>query len=147
MEDLYIRFRDNTKKHLKERNLSIARLEEMSGIKTGSLRNIIYGASRNPSLFTVYKVAQAFKMPIDQLIQATQEENQKNSFYNDLNLIIKIFSYFLEHIDDRKNMQDLFLLANKAYDYCTKLKAFNFDESFCEYLLKNIDLYIQNRKP
>ncbi|MDC0344824.1 helix-turn-helix transcriptional regulator [Alphaproteobacteria bacterium] len=137
MEELYIRFRDNTKKNLKERSLSIARLETLSGIKAGSLRNIIYGASRNPSFFTVYKIAKALDMPVDQLIGGTDELNSSMPFYQETTLITKIFAHLFKHMGPKTETQVIFEQAMKVYEYCLNFKDSKFDEDFCTYVVNN----------
>ena len=137
MEELYIRFRDNTKKSLKERNLSIARLETLSGIKAGSLRNIIYGASRNPSFFTVYKIAKALGMPVDQLISGADGWNNEMPFYKETALLSKIFAYLLKNVEPGMDSQELFALAMQVYEYCRNFKECVFDEAFCSFVINN----------
>ena len=65
----------------KARNISINKLAGMCNLNQSTLDNIIHGASQNPRIITLHKIAYAFGMTISELLDfpeidaVTFEEN------------------------------------------------------------------------
>ena len=51
-----------------ERKLSVNRLANMSGLTQSTLDNIMKGATRNPQLKTLHKIATGLNMTVSQLL-------------------------------------------------------------------------------
>lgn len=51
-----------------QRSISINRLADMSGLPQQSLNSIIHGTSRNPKIMTLYWIARAFNMTLDEFL-------------------------------------------------------------------------------
>ncbi len=52
----------------KERNITINRLAEMSGMKQSTIHNLVCGASQNPTIRTLHKIAIAFNMTLAEFL-------------------------------------------------------------------------------
>ena len=65
-----------------QRSLSINRLASMSGLNQSTIDNIMHGASQNPRLMTVHKIANAFSMTLAEFLDFP--ELNEVSFEEDL---------------------------------------------------------------
>lgn len=52
----------------KERGFSINKLARMSNVKQSTIDNIMHGASRNPGIQTLHKIALTFNMTISEFL-------------------------------------------------------------------------------
>lgn len=52
----------------KERGLSINKLATMSDVKQSTIDNIMHGASRNPGIQTLHKIAITFNMTVSEFL-------------------------------------------------------------------------------
>lgn len=52
----------------KVRRLSINRLASMSNVKQSTIDNIIHGASKNPGIQTLHKIALTFNMTVSEFL-------------------------------------------------------------------------------
>lgn len=52
----------------KERRLSVNRLASMSNVKQSTIDNIMHGASKNPGVQTLHKIALAFNMTVAEFL-------------------------------------------------------------------------------
>lgn len=52
----------------KERGLSINRLATMSNVKQSTIDNIMHGASKNPGIQTLQKIALTFNMTVSEFL-------------------------------------------------------------------------------
>ena len=52
----------------KERGLSINKLSTMSDVRQSTIDNIIHGASRNPGVQTLHKIALTFNMTVSEFL-------------------------------------------------------------------------------
>ncbi len=52
----------------KERGLSINRLASMSNVKQSTIDNIMHGASKNPGIQTLHKIAITFNMTVSEFL-------------------------------------------------------------------------------
>lgn len=52
----------------KERGLSINRLATMSNVKQSTIDNIMHGASKNPGIQTLHKIALTFNMTVSEFL-------------------------------------------------------------------------------
>ena len=56
----------------KERRLSINRLATMSNVKQSTIDNIMHGASKNPGIQTLHKLALAFNMTVSEFLDFSE---------------------------------------------------------------------------
>ena len=56
----------------KERGLSINRLATMSDVKQSTIDNILHGASKNPGIQTLHKIALTFNMTVSEFLDFPQ---------------------------------------------------------------------------
>ena len=52
----------------KQRGISINKLATMSNVKQSTIDNIIHGASKNPGIQTLHKIALAFNMTVSEFL-------------------------------------------------------------------------------
>lgn len=56
----------------KERGLSINRLATMSNVKQSTIDNIMHGASKNPRIQTLHKIALTFNMTVSEFLDFSE---------------------------------------------------------------------------
>ena len=59
-----LRIKELCKKH----NITINRLATLSGLKQSTIDNIIHGASKNPKVHTLHKIAVTFNMTLSEFL-------------------------------------------------------------------------------
>ena len=52
----------------KERGISINKLASMGNVKQSTIDNIMHGASKNPGVQTLHKIAMAFNMTVSEFL-------------------------------------------------------------------------------
>lgn len=63
-------------RHLcKQRNISINKLANMSGMKQSTLDNIVRGLTKNPQAKTLHKIANAFNMTLSEFLDFDELNN------------------------------------------------------------------------
>ena len=56
----------------KERGFSINRLATMSNVKQSTIDNIMHGASKNPGIQTLHKIALTFNMTVSEFLDFSE---------------------------------------------------------------------------
>jgi XRE family transcriptional regulator, regulator of sulfur utilization len=79
MEQLTDALANNLKKIREERGLSLDKLSEMTGVSKSMLRQIEIGQS-NPTITTIWKIANGLRLPFTALIQEERAEVTLQSF-------------------------------------------------------------------
>ena len=59
----------------KRRGITINRLATLSGLKQSSIDNIIHGASSNPTVKTLHKIATTFNMTLSEFLDYPEFNN------------------------------------------------------------------------
>ncbi len=59
----------------KRRGITINRLATLSGLKQSSIDNIIHGASSNPTVKTLHKIATTFNMTLSEFLDYPELNN------------------------------------------------------------------------
>ena len=53
---------------IKKKSISVNKLAEMSGVAQSTLDNIMHGASKNPTLKTIHKIANALGLTVSEFL-------------------------------------------------------------------------------
>jgi len=80
----------------KENNISIRKLSEMTGLSKSTLSDIENNKSKKPTVDTIERIAKALQIPISELFEEIQNENNLQELS-------------VEENDDNKNLSEVFL--------------------------------------
>lgn len=120
--------------HLKENNLSATRLEKAAQLKPGTLRNILYQNSTNPTAETLVKLARAMNMSIDALVKGKSsfviEGELTMAQVERTNLLMSITVFLIGKRKKEALDTGFFDQMQIIYDYCVKYHKGQFDEGF-----------------
>ena len=106
--DTYLSIRTNPdllriqiQKKLREKQLTITKVERLSCLGCGSLRNFIAGHTKNPTLETLNALAKTLEMTLDQLFEVTEETKAEDVSKKD-----NVWSpnLFLKAVESVKNL-------------------------------------------
>lgn len=121
--------------YLETHNISASALEKKAQLKTGTLRNIIYQNSKNPTADTLAKLSHTMGLSIDQLLKGkgasilvpeTLSETEKDSF----ELLVQIMGFLVQHNTEKWPISDLLDLTKEIFNYCTTYKNGTFDDGY-----------------
>lgn len=128
------------REYLNEQGISPARLEKKAELKPGTLRNILYQNSTNPTAETLIKLSKAMNVSIDSLVTGKLSivlKEQSSAAMNDVELLTKI-AVFLRENDPNSSINDLFFKHLRTiYEYCVKYHGGTFDKSFARHTMES----------
>jgi transcriptional regulator with XRE-family HTH domain len=139
--------REKIKQLLKEKRLSIAKAEKMSGIGPTVLRCFLNGQTKNPKIETLSSFAKTMGIELSKLIETTDQELETNQKLPWKGRILAELSNILEDLlEDRKvqleNSQILPILLEVYYTYCNKQQK-DMDRDLIKLFFKRaLDKYI-----
>ncbi len=126
--------------YLKTHNLSASALEKKAGLKMGTLRNIIYGNSKNPTADTLVKVSNTTGLSIDQLLNGSSKSfalpDLTPTEKENLNLLFDILSFLVNHSKSTtpKKMDHILDMTKDIFKYCTTYKEKAFDSAYAQHI-------------
>ena len=65
------------KTKVKDKGLSVNKLEKMANLKPGSIYNIISGRSKNPSIYTVQSIAKVLDCSVSEFMETDYSTNNE----------------------------------------------------------------------
>jgi hypothetical protein len=119
--------------------ISIGALEKKAGLKRNVLRNILKGASKNPSISILLATASALECSILDLLEknvAPEPKNISNHYNKDL--LRDVFDTVLEVSEKKKiplSSQDIFTILKEVYYYSINKNESKADKSFSEWFI------------
>ena len=121
-----------------QQRYSIMSLERKAGLKSNAIHHILNGKSKNPSLYTLSKIADVMGCSLDEIVgRKVLTSVTPNPSFMDSHLFHQIYDYVTKFITTNA-LEDL--LVNEAthcieeiYKYCFSIK--NFDENFAQWFL------------
>ena len=128
------------KEYLNEQGLSPARLEKKAELKPGTLRNILYQNSTNPTAETLIKLSRAMGMSIDSLVMGKSLiviEGQLKNDKNEVELLMKIAVFLRENEPNSPINDQFFRHLRVIYDYCVRYHNGKFDQAFARHTLES----------
>ena len=140
MDDSLEILRGEITSYLKEKSLSPSSLEKNAGLRSGTLRNILYQNSKNPTLETLVKLATVMNISLDQLVYGSNNTllikglPQKNK--KELSLLFEIFSFLWKNLSEEPTRLETSIeLAKKIYVYCSTYVGGHFDQAFAQHAI------------
>lgn len=126
---------EEIKKRIAKKNINISKFERDNNIKPHSVRNLLYGKSKNPSVQLLYTIATALECTIENLIEKTDNTDQ------DINLIkfLKITEEIVKNLIDKSEnikLERMFLLIREIYSYSKDKQSNEIDLPFINWLIE-----------
>ena len=69
------------KQMIDNKKLSVARLEKIAGLQKGTVRDIIVGKSKNPTINTLTKICKALECTFNDLLSNEWMRSHRNQLY------------------------------------------------------------------
>ena len=136
---------------LEERNLSIAQAERLSGLRLSTLRNIIRGRSKNPTLEVLNKLASFFDCTIAELIEGdpAKKDLSLSEYLGNYQLLVD-FALFMQEAYQKESFQitlsQFSELQKECCEYAKQNNLEKLDKKFLNWLIsKEISSGIQNK--
>ena len=131
---------NQVRKYLSEQGLSPARLEKKAELKPGTLRNILYQNSTNPTAETLIKLSKAMDMSIDSLVMGKPSivlQEQSSAAMNDVELLMKIAVFLTENRPISPKNDQFFTHLRTIYEYCVCYHNGKFDQAFARHTVES----------
>lgn len=128
---------------LKEKNLSISKLERMAKISNAVLRNFLSGKTKTLTLDSLHSISSALGCSIAELMHKNFEHEEELMWnYELFDSILKQCTEFIKHKKIKIPSKKVLELANEMYIYSLKKNHTEIDSVFAEwYLSKNVNQY------
>jgi len=127
---------------LDENSMTITELEKRAGLKESTVRNIINGKSKSPTIETLYPIAQEFGKPIDFFVNA--EDHSPPQYDNidtfNLKLARSAFEVLAKKFFEQKvqaSFPDFLKCVQELYDYSLTSDLNYIDARYANWLVKN----------
>lgn len=125
---------------LKQNNLSIAKAEKLAGLRLSTLRNIIRGQSKNPTLEVLKKIALFFECSVSDLTEKNMTANENEHF---LELIdyqtLENFSGVIRETFEKNNMyltfSKYYKIQKECYEYSIQNNSREIDLKFLKWII------------
>ena len=138
--------KDKLKNYFGDNEVNILSFEQNAGLKRNVIYNVLSDKSKNPTIDTVIKIADALNCSIDGLF--AREEYFKNYLKEkrsvisyDSKLFENITKFINQFIYDQKiktpSLGDIFYLVEEIYQYSLSTNKGVLDEKFALWFLKN----------
>ncbi len=129
-----------TKLYLKENRLSIPEMELRAGLREGTLRNLLYGRVKNPTIGTLYKMSRAMDTSIETLIS----DPEKSLYQKEIDLLIKIaHKVFPPMKTENAEKDDILKMICDIYDYSERTPNKELDDNFFQF---SLDRYYREKE-
>lgn len=128
------------RKKIEDQKTTVSEVEREAKIPAGSLRKILVGVTKNPTIETLLAVSRVLKCPVDSII-----DDRSAPFKNDLMILnIDLFlecavfvgSYCKENVQKTIDYDDFLMLVREVYAY--SLPQGKLEVRFAEWSLKKI---------
>ena len=129
---------------LKAKNLSIAKLERLAGLKIHAVRNIIKRKIKKPNTENLLAIANVLECSIADLmagekISKNLEHNKTALSENDFDIRQECQKAILSYIEDHKihtSVDEFFKMSSKVYGYSAFEGTRKFDHKFMNWTFK-----------
>ena len=130
----------NLSKILEERQVQIPDAERRAGMNTNTIRHILTGSSKNPSLNTIKAIADSLDTTVDALMSDLPQDLNATLNQEKLELFEKIVSAIINYLIKNKLSDITFMKINQViqevYLYSIDSKPFVIDSRFIEWSIK-----------
>ena len=126
----------------KEKNLSIMALEEKARINKGTANNIVHNKSLNPTIETLYAIAEVFECTVNDLIANPSDTNSQppKDYELEVSLFWDTVECTLSNIKAKNipmSMESTLSIIKQAYIFLLTKKNKKIDKEFIEWLIDN----------
>jgi DNA-binding Xre family transcriptional regulator len=143
------------KQMIDNKKLSVARLEKIAGLQKGTVRDIIVGKSKNPTINTLTKICKALECTFNDLLSNEWMISQESTLLSGMNSYAnmewdyELFTKSMETIEKYLNKYQLSFKLNKAitliidlYLYSLTKNNKQIDEKAAEWLVEKLQVTI-----
>ncbi|MBW8308652.1 MAG: helix-turn-helix domain-containing protein [Candidatus Paracaedibacteraceae bacterium] len=140
---------ERLRSRIKSANLTPTDLERRAGLALASVRNILNGRSKNPTIETMRAIANTLGCTVDDLITeketlvATTEKLQQDEHHQWLKpLLLESIDFVDSYLENKKHpfsFEEAMFLVKEIYTFSLGTKDRSVDKRFAEWLInKNI---------
>ena len=126
---------------MEEKNLNTHQLEKKAGLRSNSVRNILLGRSKNPSIDILKAVSEILECTIDELVNPDRKSPKKPAlsemvvkYLNLFNQCVEISIHLCTKYNSTPKIEALFFLIQSLYEYSIENELDTVDERFAKWL-------------
>ncbi|MBA3814566.1 MAG: helix-turn-helix transcriptional regulator [Alphaproteobacteria bacterium] len=133
------------KSHLLKSNLSIREVERRAGLNRSALSNILQGKSKNPTMHTLYGLAEVLGCSLSDFIESNEQEENKNlvpkvpnsfpTLVPLLHQIMEIVENHFHNIEYQPNLEQFWICVKKVYIHALENHNHEIDHLYAEWLI------------
>jgi hypothetical protein len=131
--------KENIVNIVKQKGLSIRKLEREAGLHKNFISNFLHDKSRNPGIDSIIKIASVLNVSIDELIGKELEHKIHDLAITRKDIFFDIVNYLLAAIQTRKNttfkLEKFFNAVHEIYVF--SLKKDSFDKEFADWFINS----------
>jgi len=122
---------------IKQKGLSVRRLERDAGLHKNFISNFLYDKSKNPGIESIIKIASVLGVSIDELIGRTPGSKTYDLDIARKDIFLDVVNYLLRGYETRQNDKlKLEKFFNAIYEiYMFSLKKDSFDKEFADWFI------------
>lgn len=126
-------------------NLSIREVERRAGLNRSALSNILQGKSKNPTLHTLYALAEGLECSLSDFIEAPQSERINDqpkvqiAFPLVMTLLhetINVVESYFKNIEYEPNLEQFWVCVKKVYVHALENHNNEIDHLYAEWLIE-----------
>jgi len=135
----------NLKSKLLQSNLSIREVERRAGLNRSALSNILEGKSKNPTLHTLYALAEALECSLSDFMETAAQEETKNltpkvqiafpAVVPLLHETMDIVENCFKNIEFEPNLEQFWICVKKVYLHALENHNNEIDPLYAEWLI------------
>lgn len=134
------------KSQLLKSNLSIREVERRAGLNRSALSNILQGKSKNPTLHTLYALAEALGCSLSDFMEAPVHAETKEPSLNKVQVtfptVLPLLHQTMDTVDDcfksiefEPNLEQFWICVKKVYVHALENHNNEIDPLFAEWLI------------
>lgn len=129
--------RQNILSIIKQKGMSISRLEKDAGLHKNFISNFLHDKARNPRVDSIAKIAVALGVSIDSLIGAGYDHKDYGLAISRTDIFFEVLNYLSSALEGKKDGQLKFEKVFKAMHeiYTFSLKKDSFDKEFADWFI------------
>ena len=131
--------KENIVNIVKQKGMSIRKLEREAGLHKNFISNFLHDKSRNPGIDSIIKIASVLNVSIDELIGKELEHKIHDLAITRKDIFFDIVNYLLAAIQTRKNttfkLEKFFNAVHEIYVF--SLKKDSFDKEFADWFINS----------
>lgn len=122
---------------VKQKGISIRRLERDAGLHKNFISNFLHDKSKNPGIDSIIRIATVLDVSIDELIGKEAEHKIYDLTITRGDILSEVINYLLLVIQNKKNdtlkLEQFFDAVHEVYTFSLKKEAF--DKDFADWFI------------